>query len=381
VTTPHLLHVFSTFVPAGPQVRVAKLLAAFGGEFRHSIVAMDGVTTARELLLPELDVVFLDAPPKAGSFATAVRMRGLLRRERPDLLLTYNFGAIDSVLAARTLGQGRVVHHEDGFLPDEVQGFKRRRIWLRRIALGGAQVVVISRNLERIARELWKLDESRVHFIANGIEVERFATARGNGEHGNPELRAQLGIPRDSIVVGAVGHLRPEKNLPRLLAAVAVAQPAANLHLLLLGDGPERAALTYLRGQLDLNERVDFVGEIRDVETWFARAGLVVHASRREGFPNAVLEAMAMGAPVICTNCRSGPSDIIEDRVNGRLIAVDDVDALAGAMTELIENPRFRLGLAAKALKVRDSFEQNMIMDRWSAVLLGPRATSQRGFD
>jgi len=178
----------------------------------------------------------------------------------------------------------------------------------------------------------------------------------------------------------AIGRLTREKGIDTLLRAFA--QMSARFRewrLVIAGDGPERSTLISLCEELDLNQRVDFVGEIRDVETWLARAGLVVHASRREGFPNAVLEAMAMGAPVICTNCRSGPSDIIEDRVNGRLIAVDDVNALAAAMTELIENPRFRLGLAAEALKVRDSYEQNKIMDRWSAVLLGQRTTSQGG--
>src|SRR5688500_14891984 len=96
---PHLLHVFSTFVPAGPQVRTVQLIAAFGDRFRHSIVAMDGRTQARELLPAGSSVRFLPAPPKAGSLRTALRLRKLLLAERPDLLLTYNFGAIDALLA------------------------------------------------------------------------------------------------------------------------------------------------------------------------------------------------------------------------------------------------------------------------------------------
>src|SRR6185436_12674346 len=74
---PHLLHVFSTFVPAGPETRTVRLIEAIGQEFRHSIVAMDGRTEARELLSGKVDVKMLDGPPKAGSFATLKRLRGL----------------------------------------------------------------------------------------------------------------------------------------------------------------------------------------------------------------------------------------------------------------------------------------------------------------
>jgi glycosyltransferase involved in cell wall biosynthesis len=365
VSTPHLLHVFSTFVPAGPQVRVAKLLAAFGAEFRHSIVAMDGVTTARELLLPELDVRFLDPPPKAGSLATARRMRALLRRERPGLLLTYNFGAIDSVLAARSLGLRNVVHHEDGFLPDEVQGFKRRRVWLRRIALGGAaQVVVISRNLERIARELWKLDPSRVHFIANGIEVERFEVERGDGQPGHPELRAQLGIPRDAVVVGAVGHLRPEKNLPRLLAAVAAAQRGAQAHVLLLGDGPERVQLKALAAHDALRGRVHFAGYQADPRAYYRAMDVFALSSDTEQMPIALLEAMASSLPVLSTNVGDVRAMLPEDQAPFVVdLAPECTAQFAAALDRLVADVelRRRLGAANRARAAQEFALDRMV--------------------
>jgi hypothetical protein len=99
----HVLHVFSTFVPAGPETRACRLIEAFDGEFRHSILAMDGRTDARALLPDTAEVRFLESPPKAGSIATVRRFRDLLKAENPDLLLTYNWGAFDAVMAARTL--------------------------------------------------------------------------------------------------------------------------------------------------------------------------------------------------------------------------------------------------------------------------------------
>lgn len=297
MNAPHLLHVFSTFVPAGPQVRVAKLLAAFGARWRHSIVAMDGRTDARELVDPALDVRYLPPPPKAGSFATVRAMRALLTRERPDLVLTYNFGAIDSVFAARSLGAPRV-HHEDGFLPDEAHGFKRRRIWMRRAAFGAAtDVVVISRNLERIARELWKVRGERLHYIANGIETERFTQRDGNAA-----LRAQLGFPADALVVGAVGHLRPEKNLGRLFAAAALAAREVDLRVLVLGDGPERAALEALAARPELAGRVRFVGYQADPREHYRAMDVFALTSDTEQMPIALLEAMASALPALATD-------------------------------------------------------------------------------
>ena len=291
---PHLLHVFSTFVPAGPQVRTAHLLEAFGTEFRHSIVAMDGRLEARDLIDPALDVTYLEPPPKAGSLRTIPRMRALVRRAAPDLVLTYNFGAVDTALALRVLGGPPLVHHEDGFRPDEIGGLKRRRTWLRRVALGSAAaVVVISENLHRIAGEVWRLDPARLHLIPNGIEAARFEAADGN-----PALRAELGIPADAVLVGAVGHLRPEKNVARLLLAAAEVE---GLHVLVLGEGPERAALETLASSPALAGRVHFAGYHADPRGHYRALDAFALSSDTEQMPIALLEAMASSLPVVAT--------------------------------------------------------------------------------
>ena len=132
VSAPHILHVFSTFVPAGPEMRTVNLIHGLAREFRHSIVAMDGRTDARERLAADAPVEILESPPKAGSIATVRRMRALIRRVKPDLLCSYNWGAFDAVMAARTLGLRSVIHHEDGFTADEVSAaFKFQRTGIR----------------------------------------------------------------------------------------------------------------------------------------------------------------------------------------------------------------------------------------------------------
>jgi glycosyltransferase involved in cell wall biosynthesis len=172
-------------------------------------------------------------------------------------------------------------------------------------------------------------------------------------------------------LIVAVGRLTHQKGFDVLLRAFArIAHTCADWRLAIIGDGEERQRLTRLRGELLLDNRVEFVGQSSDVVGWMARAGLIVQPSRFEGFPNVVLEGMGLGAAVISADCPSGPSDMIEDGVNGRLIPVDDVDKLAEVMAELISSPdeRARLGHAASAVRAR--YRQDVVMDRWEACLL-----------
>jgi GalNAc-alpha-(1->4)-GalNAc-alpha-(1->3)-diNAcBac-PP-undecaprenol alpha-1,4-N-acetyl-D-galactosaminyltransferase len=185
---------------------------------------------------------------------------------------------------------------------------------------------------------------------------------------------AHVEVSRSPLIL-AIGRLSSEKGMDVLLRAFAMIRGRfPDWRVAIAGDGPERSALMALREQLDLVDRVDFIGQIREVEPWIASASLFVHASRREGFPNALLEAMAMGTPVICTDCPSGPSEIVQDGVNGRLIPVDDIHALASAIIDLIERPELRVRFASEGLKVRESYEQSVIMDRWKVVLMGMSA-------
>jgi glycosyltransferase involved in cell wall biosynthesis len=100
-------------------------------------------------------------------------------------------------------------------------------------------------------------------------------------------------------------------------------------------------------------------------------AGIFVLPSRFEGFPNVLIEAMAMGAAVISADCPHGPSEIIADNQDGRLVPVDDVEQLAAAIADLIESPALRKELGARAQRVRTRYYQDTIMALWESVVLG----------
>ncbi|HEY1145680.1 MAG TPA: glycosyltransferase, partial [Allosphingosinicella sp.] len=183
-----ILHAHSTFSLGGKEARAVRLMNAFGDAARHTLISsMPGQMSARGAIDHDIDVAFPDdAPPLAGRpglrrlFALARYMKGF------DLVLSYNWGAFDAVMARYLFGKGRglppLIHHEDGFNEDEAESLKTRRNLYRRLGLSAAyRLVVPSRRLEGIARTAWAQPATRVARIANGIPVARFAHAPEEG--------------------------------------------------------------------------------------------------------------------------------------------------------------------------------------------------------
>jgi GalNAc-alpha-(1->4)-GalNAc-alpha-(1->3)-diNAcBac-PP-undecaprenol alpha-1,4-N-acetyl-D-galactosaminyltransferase len=174
---------------------------------------------------------------------------------------------------------------------------------------------------------------------------------------------------RENLVLG-VGRLTRQKGFDLLIEAFSMLRPRfADWRMVILGEGPERAALGLQITRLGLSDAVCMPGVDREVDAWMSRAGLVVQPSRFEGFPNVVLEAMASGAAVVCADCPAGPSELIRDGINGRLVAMEDVPALASAMQDLMAAPQLRERLGTEARKVRQQYNEDNIMPHWESLM------------
>jgi glycosyltransferase involved in cell wall biosynthesis len=268
-------------------------------------------------------------------------MRALLAAEAPDLLCTYNWGSFDALLAARLVGRRAHLHHEDGFNADEATRRKRRRNWARRLTLGRAhRVIVPSHLLQGIARAEWGVPEGRLELIVNGVDTRRFQ-AQGPGRE---ELRAQLGIPAGALVLGAVGHLRPVKRYDRLLRA---ARHVEGAHLILVGDGPERAALEALVPQCQPpGGGLHLVGHQTDLAPWYRAMDQLCISSDSEQLPVTLLEAMACGIPA----CGTDVGDVrrtMPEEAGDLFVAPGEPEALAGVISRLAGDPGRRTSLGA----------------------------------
>jgi len=296
--TPALrvLHVFPSFEVGGSQSRTARLVDGLGEDFEHRLISLSGRDEAAALLAQRERLTLLPPPRRAGSLATALALAARLRHERPDLVLTYNFGSLDAQVAAR-LTRVPTVHHEDGFGPDETLRRKRRRNWARRLVLrGAAHVVVPSQNLERIARAEWGLAPPRLAYVPNGIDLERFRPAGPRAD------LSSLGLDPAAPVVVALGTLRREKNLERLIGACERLPAELHAQLVLIGDGPERPALEQRAARSSAAARIRFAGPQAEPAPWLRAATIFALSSDTEQMPLSLVEAMAAGLSVAATD-------------------------------------------------------------------------------
>ena len=141
MAAPRILHIFPGFAVGGAQVRTARLVDGLGDAFEHALVSLDGDRAGYGLLAAPQRLEWLEPPPRAGSFRTARALAAIVRAVRPDVIATYNWGAIDGVIGARLAGRRAVVHHEDGFGPAET----RRRL---------------------LRRNLWRFLKSEIHYFS-----------------------------------------------------------------------------------------------------------------------------------------------------------------------------------------------------------------------
>ena len=175
---------------------------------------------------------------------------------------------------------------------------------------------------------------------------------------------AQL-LPTPSLI--AVGRLDPRKGFDLLLRAFhQIHDRHPDWQLTILGEGEIRAELEDLRSQLQLTDRVHLPGAVQNVPDYLHQAELFVMPSRVEGFPMALCEAMVAGLPVLAADCLSGPRDIIEDGVNGVLVATEDVDALAAGLDTLMSDRLKRQYLAQNAPHILDRFGLERVMAMWT---------------
>ena len=192
-----------------------------------------------------------------------------------------------------------------------------------------------------------------IHVIGNGV--------RSFGTRGQAE--------REKLILG-VGRLSSEKGFDRTIAAFAeLANEAPDWKLVIIGEGPKRSELERQISDLQLDERIQLPGFQDSVAEWYQRASIFVLSSSYEGFPNALLEAMAAGCAVIAADCESGPSEIVRHEIDGWLIPPSNREALTVRLRDAIRNPELCRELGIRAKNVTDRFSMESCFDAWDALI------------
>lgn len=301
----------------------------------------------------------------AGVVRTARRARALrrvLRDVQPTVALSAMHTAnVVLALAARGLPGVRTVGSEHNFPPKAPMG----PIWetLRRHAYGHLHAVVA------LTQECANWLERHSH--ARCVPVIPNPVAWPLSQHAPQVSPAIACAPGRQILLG-VGRLSDEKNFTTLITIFARLAPAhPDWDLVILGEGPERAALAAQVRAGALAQRVFLPGSVGNIGDWYAQASLYAMSSHFEGFPNTLVEAMAHGVPAVSFDCDTGPRDIIRHGIDGLLVASGDADGMASALDRLMRDAHARAGFAQRAVDARERFSMVKISRMWEAVFTG----------
>lgn len=354
--------------PGGAERVVSMLAAAWAGAGDH----VELITIAP----PQRDFFQLDPAvrrqwlegedpgqrPRPRLLAGAARLRSLrkaLRAARPDVILSFVEGVNNLTLLA-TAGLGVPVVVSERTDPRHHTLPAARRLARRALYPLADRLVVQTESVRAWAEGV--VHPSRIAVVPNPLAPPR--PREPGTETPRPEPQS-----RQHRIVG-IGRLGWEKGFDLLIRAFAgVARRHPGWSLWIYGEGTERAALEHLAAVNGVAAAVHLPGLTADPAAILAQAGVFVLPSRFEGFPNALLEAMAQGAPVIAADCPSGPRHIIRHGVDGLLVPAGDADRLAGAISELINDPAQRAELGGRALEVRERFSLEKVLAEWDQLL------------
>lgn len=349
-----VLHVIAQLTHGGAEFQLKGLVEHGTGDDVEHAVACLWRTGADDIVQPireaGREVFFLDK--KRGlDLGVVRRLANLIRSWQPDVVHTWLMSAGLWGRLATVLAPGpAVVAAFRGEQMHRWPGGKFLDRWLDRRT---DMCIVNSKRLQTILADRLGRAPETIPVVVNGLDASRFTPGQPSAGE-----RRRLGLPADGLIVTMVGTIRPMKNWPLFIeVARTVCAENPNVHFVGVGGGPgDDQMLAELRASAaDLN-RLHLLGKRTDVPDLLAQSDLFMLTSNSEGMPNAILEAMAAGLPVVATGC-SGTVEVVLDGQTGFVAAVGDADGLAAHVRCCLADADLRASLgAASRQRVLDEF-------------------------
>lgn len=363
--SPHILILVYSLARGGAERMTVELARAWTDRgCRVTILTLAPAETDFFHLDPRVERLQLlfPADPQRGIFGAlwvnilrALAIRRALVRARPDIALGMtSLGAVQ--LAMASVGLRLKTFGSERTYPPMVAGgaLRERMRWFTYGLLTG--VIGQTEAAGRWLRENTRA--RRVHVIPNHIDLPLRSQP--------PVIAPAEVLGDDRLCLLAVGRMTEEKQFPRMIEAFATLAPRfPRWDLVIVGDGPDRPDLAARIAGAALGGRIHLPGAAGNMGDWYGRADLFVMTSRFEGFPNALLEAMAHGTPPVAFDCMTGPSELIQNGRNGILVPLNDMSGLIEGLAKLMKDDRYRGEIGKRALPARDHFSVQRIGALW----------------
>lgn len=373
---PRLLFVINSLEGGGAERVIVNVVAGIRREMPTAKITLALLDKRPEMhAAPDsIDVVRFDC--NGSTTASIRRLARFARAYRPEVIVSFLTRAnIASVVAARAAGAHCIiserVHTSSHFgsgLSADVSKAVVRRIYRR-----ADTIVSVSEGVARDLAHSFGIPEDRLVTINNPVDRPAIEAAA--------EDAPTVDLPDDFVL--AVGRLVPNKNFAMLIEAYARA--GISPHLVILGEGPLRSTLVDLARTLGVADRVHLPGYVENPHSVMRRASVYVSASNAEGFPNAMVEAMVLGRPVVATDCHSGPSEILAMQPEGQIVKMTRAEygilvppeareAMALGLREMMQRET-RDHYSARARRRAASFDAQRVIKRY-AELVAPAQAS-----
>ena len=372
------LFVLSALGVGGSERKIARLTAALAQDgLRVAVCALGPPYTLKPELHGAVQVVTLDRRRRVSPRVIRT-LRDLIIAQRPRTLIAVDLFALLHVRVALWLARRRTagkapgdIHRVVALINTTTFARRRDRVFMLGYVplLRSAGLLVFGSQRQRAAwLQRYPLGKARSCVIHNGVDAQHFARGAAPAKDA---ARQRIAASAQGIVLGTVGRLAPEKNQLALVRAVArLCSEGLDVHLLLAGDGPMRAAIQAEAQALRIAERVTLGGEVRDVRLLLAAMDVFVLPSTSvETFSNAALEAMSMHLPVVLTDI-GGAREMVTDGSEGFIVPPGDQAALEQALRVLCNDAALagRMGAAARA-RVEGQFAFARMVEAYRAII------------
>ena len=297
-------------------------------------------------------------------FRRIFEIRDIINRERPDAVLTMLTGPIPIISARISGARPRVVVRETSFPSHNLTGIKGavHKFLISAFYPRADAIVAVSNDIKRELNRNYHVPAGKIVVIHNPIDLKMVR------EMSEEPVDEKL-FGGKTHVIAAVGRLTYAKGYPHLLGAFRMLLEERKARLVIVGDGDLEGELVRMSKEMGIQDSVSFMGFRKNPFKYVRGADIFVLSSVFEGFPNVLVEAMACGTPVISTDCRSGPSEIITDGVSGLLVPVRDERAMCSAMSRLLEDEPLRKKLSRNGLDRASEFDAGKIIREYEKAL------------
>jgi len=362
----NIVHVVPSFSIGGMEKIICAFINHTISQYDHRILILNGGNDAKQWIDRNVveEIPFYKDKSRLSYLRT---LFNTLKDSSPDLLMTYNWGGTDAIWLGRLAGIEKIIHSEHGFNFEE----SRKTLWKRDscrflIYQFASMLITVSHSLKIEIQRKYRVRDHRVRFVANGVDADYYSPDFAE----RMKIRGELGFSDHDFIIIFSGRLDPVKNFDLLFAIFEHCHSIDHhIKLLIVGSGPEKGRIGRLCHMKKIDPDVVLVGETIEVLPYLRAADVFLLTSYREQMPLTILEAMAVGLPVMASNVGEIPN-IIADGKEGFLVGIGDgPQKLAHALLRLRDPAMLRtMGNAARA-KIVASFQERDMVAKYQAII------------